>query len=100
MDPLSAAAKQVVSVLSIDAWAYGPEEERGWTWNNWFKVGTCDLSNAPKTDAEWLTWFVSEGYVNAKALTDCEIDDDQYNVVIRVIETGEPLFAVAYGEAH
>lgn len=96
---MSAAAESIVSVLSIDAWADGPEEERGWTWNNWLKVGTCDLSTLPETDAEKLGWFISQGYVNEKARTECEIDDDQFNYVIRVIETGEPLYAIAYGEA-
>jgi hypothetical protein len=89
----------IVNVLSIDAWADGPEEERGWAWNSWHKVGSADRSTLPESDADLLAWFVSEGYVNAKALTECEIDDDQYNYVIRVIETGEPLYAVAYGEA-
>jgi hypothetical protein len=95
---MSETKAMIVSVLSIDAWADGPESERGWTWNNWFKVGTCDLENLPESGPDQLAWFVSEGYVNAKALTECEIDDDQYNVVIRVIKTGEPLFAIAYGE--
>lgn len=91
---------RIVNVLSIDAWADGPEEERGWTWNNWFKVGTCDLDTLPQaTEEETIRWFVTEGYVNEKALKECEIDDDQYNLVIRVIETGEPLYAIAYGEA-
>lgn len=87
-----------VNVLSIDAWADGPEGERGWTWNNWFKVGTCDLDTLPSDDAGKLAWFVSEGYVNGRALTECEIDDDQYNYVICEIKTGMPLYAIAYGE--
>lgn len=87
-----------VSVLSIDAWAEGPEEEKGWTWNNWFKVGTCDLETLPESDTDQIRWFVDQGYVNSRAIKECEIDDDQYNYVIRVIETGEPLFAIAYGE--
>ena len=88
-----------VNVFSIDAWADGPEEYRGWTWNNWFKVGTCDLDTFPESDTDRLAWFVSEGYVSERALTECEIDDDQHNFVIVNAETREPLFAVAYGEA-
>jgi hypothetical protein len=83
-----------VSVLSIDAWG----SEEGWNWNNWFKVGSVDLENLPESDSGLLAWFVSEGYVNEKALTECEIDDDQYNYVLTVKETHEPLFAIAYGE--
>lgn len=86
----------MVNVLSIDAWADG---EDGWTWNNWYRVGSVDLDDVPVSDDGKLQWFHSHGYVNARALTECEIDDDQYNYVIRVRETGEPMFAIAYGEA-
>ena len=83
-----------VNVLSIDAWADG---ECGWHWNNWFKVGTVDVETLPESDSDLLAWFVTHGFVNDKALTECEIDDDQYNYLIRVKESGEPLFAIEYG---
>ena len=87
--------ENTVNVLSIDAWADGSE---GWTWNMWYNVGRCDLDTLPKTNGGLLAWFVQEGYVNEKALTQCVIDDDQYNYVLTVKATGEPLFAIAYGE--
>ena len=90
---------KIVNVLSIDAWADGPEDEQGWNWNAWYKVGACDLDTLPEDDAALLAWFVAEGYVNARALTECRIDDDQYNYVICVKETSEPLYAIAYGES-
>jgi hypothetical protein len=88
---------KIARVLSIDAWAQGPEEERGWQWNQWHKVGTVDLSTLPESDADLLAWFVSEGFVNEKALIECEIEDDQYNYVLTVKDTGEPLYAIEYG---
>lgn len=83
-----------VNVLSIEAWAYGDE----WSWNSWHKVGTCDLDTLPDNESGQLAWFVSEGYANERALTECYIDDDQYNFVLTVKATHEPLFAIAYGE--
>mgnify|MGYP001454549104 CR=1 FL=1 len=91
---------KTVNVLSIDAWAYGSEEERGWNWNNWFKVGTVDLDDVPISEEGKLQWFVSQGYASERALRECYIDDDQYNYVLTVTATGEPLFAIAYGEAY
>lgn len=85
-----------VNVLSIDAWADG---DGGWTWNNWHKVGECDLDTLPEDEAGKVVWFVSEGYASARALTECFIDDDQYNFVLTVRSTFEPLFAIAYGES-
>lgn len=90
-------AKQLARVLSIDARADG-SEEGCWTWNNWHKIGTVDLSTLPESDADLLAWFVSKGYVNEKALTECEVEDDQFNYVLIVKDTGEPLYAIEYGE--
>ena len=36
---------KTINVLSIDAWADG---EDGWHWNNWHKVGTCDLATCDR----------------------------------------------------
>lgn len=91
-------AENVVSVLSIDAWADG---EGGWTWNNWFKVGTVALSEITDLDDQALReWFHSNGYTTTADPTLCEIDDDQYNIVICDAPNHMPLFAIAYGEAY
>lgn len=88
---------RIVNVLSIDAWACG---EMDWTWNNWSKVGTCDLDTLPDTEGERIEWLISEGYLydTPRARAECEIEDDQFNYVLVDKETREPLFAIAYGE--
>jgi hypothetical protein len=90
---------KIASVLSIDAWADGPEEDRGWTWNAWYKIGTCDLDTLPQaTGEDTLSWLISEGFATEEARNACEIEDDQYNLVMVDRETREPLIAIAYGE--
>lgn len=83
-----------INVLSIDAWADG---EDGWTWNNWHKVGTCPISTCDLEPAAIIAFMIEEGYLNATAATRCEVDDDQYNMVVLDAVTREPLFALEYG---
>jgi hypothetical protein len=87
---------KTINVLSIDAWAEG---EDGWTWNNWHKVGTCALATCGLPPAEIIAFMVDEGYLRAGAADRCEVDDDQYNMVILDADTREPLFALEYGPA-
>jgi hypothetical protein len=83
-------------VLSIDAWAEG---EDNWAWNAWYSVGSIDASELESAEKAvgLVAWFVEHGYVNAKALTQCEIVDDGYNYVLAIEETGEPMYAIEYG---
>jgi hypothetical protein len=84
-----------VSILSIDAWADG---EDGWTWNMWHKVGTVAVNVCDLPEVEILAYLIAEGYLTERARTECTIEDDQYNVVVANKATGEPLYALAYGE--
>ncbi len=84
----------IINVLSIDAWADG---EDGWTWNNWHKVGTCALTTCDLPAAEIIAFMIGEGYLQQTASERCEVEDDQYNMVIVDKETREPLFALEYG---
>lgn len=87
---------KMIRILSIDAWANG---EDGWTWNMWYKVGECPLETCDLPPAEIVAYMISEGYLQDAATTLCDIEDDQYNVVVTDKETGEPLFALEYGPA-
>ena len=87
---------KTINVLSIDAWADG---EDGWTWNNWHKVGTCPLATCDLPPAAILAFMIEEGYLQAGAADDAEVEDDQYNMVVLDKETREPLFALEYGPA-
>lgn len=84
-----------VSILSIDAWN-SPE---GWTWNQWFKRGTCDASIADRSPREILAFMREQGYTSEASKGRTAIEDDGYNVVILDRSTRKPLFAIAYGEA-
>lgn len=117
---------KTVNILSIDAWCDGishcdvecaDNEDcachrcdndhecdqcvKMWTWNNWHKVGSCDLSELPtgNDDVGILQYMCDNGFLKATALTECEIDDDQYNYVVIERTSGMPLYAIAYGEA-
>jgi hypothetical protein len=87
---------KTVSILSIDAWR---TDQSGWTWNEWRKVGSCDVSVCDLSPRKLLVFMRSEGYLSAESAGHCAIEDDQYNIVIVQRTTREPLFAIAYGEA-
>jgi hypothetical protein len=96
---------KMIRILSIDAWAspcYCGDEDceqnhTDWQWNQWSKVGECPLSLCDKPASEIIDYMISGGYLNQSARAGCEIDDDQYNIVIRSIADGMPLFALEYG---
>ncbi len=95
MDTLPATPTEI-SILSIDAWR-NPD---GWDWNNWFKVGTCPITMCDLTPRKLLRYLRAEGFLAQRSKGRVAIDDDQYNLVIVDRHTREPLFALAYGEAH
>lgn len=95
---MSVVEDKIVSVLSIDAWASGTDDEPSWDWNAWHKVGSVEVSICDRPEAEILAYLVSEGYLGDAALTSCYVEDDQYNMVVCDRETHEPLYAIAYGE--
>lgn len=85
-----------INILSIDAWADG---EDGWTWNTWYKVGTCPLSTCDLPHLQIISQMINEGYLLPGAEQSADVEDDQYNLVIVDRETREPLFALEYGPA-
>jgi hypothetical protein len=80
-------------VLSIDAWA---EPDGGWTWNQWFNVGSIDI-DLDAEDRQIIQAMVNAGYLTSAALESAEVEDDDYNIVILDRETREPVFAIEYG---
>ena len=85
-----------MKVLSIDAWG---NEEGGWDWNNWFKIGEISKEEfeALKNDKDFRLWFKRNGYTTTANKRQVTIDDDQYNIVLCDAEDGRPLYAIEYG---
>ena len=84
---------QTFPVLSIDAWG-NPEE--GYEWNQWFHIGSIDL-NLEDPSENIMQLMIDKGYLNDKAKTLGEIEDDGYNLVVLNKETRKPLIAIEYG---
>ena len=78
-------------VLSIDAWADG---EGGWFWNNWYSVDTLE---AMPEDGKVIDALIELGLLSEKARHLCEVEDDQYNLVVTYKADGCPLLAIEYG---
>jgi hypothetical protein len=83
---------QTFPVLSIDAWG---NLEDGYTWNQWFNVGTIDL-DLDGEDRQIIQAMVAAGYLTQQGLDVCDVEDDDYNIVIVDKETREPVFAIEY----
>jgi len=84
---------KTLTVLSIDAWG-NPEE--GYTWNEWFHVGTIEL-DLDAENRDIVRAMVNAGYLTPKALDVATVEDDGFNIVIIDKETREPAFAIEYG---
>ena len=84
---------QTFPVLSIDAWA---EPDGGWTWNQWFNVGSIDL-DLDAENRDIIRAMVNAGYLTSAALESAVVEDDGFNIVILDKETQEPVFAIEYG---
>jgi hypothetical protein len=82
-------------VLSIDGW----RDNEGWTWNQWFEVGTLDKEEFETltTNRKVLKWFRDNNYLSNFSKGKMSIDDDGYNLVVQNKDTFEPLFAIEYG---
>lgn len=85
-----------MKVLSIDAWR---ESEGGWTWNQWFNVGSIskDDFEALKTNRAILKWFRDNGFTSEFSVGRCSVEDDGHNIVICDRSNGMPCFAIEYG---
>lgn len=84
-----------VNILSIDAW----RDDSGWTWNNWFKVGTIRVADIPAKPRGIFHYMREHGYLSPVSRGRVSLEDDGYNAVICARGTGEPVYAIAYGEA-
>lgn len=89
------------NVLSIDAWK---GQEGGWFWNAWYKIGKISEStiqsfydNGKLNNRTVLKWFRDEGYLSDNSKGKLSIEDDQYNIVIQLKGTKEPVYAIEYG---
>jgi hypothetical protein len=83
---------QTFPVLSIDAWG---NLEDGYTWNQWFNVGSIDL-DLDGENRDIIRTMVNAGYLTALALESAEVEDDGFNIVIVDKETREPVYAIEY----
>lgn len=81
------------NVLSVEAWREGS----GWTWNNWFRVGSAPRDVLDMKPRQLLAWARAEGYLTDASRGRVAVRDDGYNLVIIARGTGEPLFAIEYG---
>lgn len=84
-----------MKILSIDAWRDG----NGWTWNNWFNVGSIEKEEFEKltTNRKIIKWFRDNDFLSEKSKGKVSVDDDQYNMVICEKSNGRPLYAIEYG---
>lgn len=78
-------------VLSIDAWGNGND---GWEWNNWHTVDT--LETLPD-ESKAIDVLIERGLLIPKARELCDVEDDQYNIVICDKRDGCPIYAIEYG---
>ena len=88
-------SKRTVSILSIDAWG---NSEDGFDWNSWHKVGEVNLAKLDTSEQGILSYMCSQGYTTSDNVSLVMVDDDQYNYVVCDRDSGQPLFAIAYGE--
>lgn len=87
------AQEKTFRVLSIDAWR-APD---GWTWNNWFHVGSVPAALADAKPRAILRAMRDAGFLSARSTGRVAVEDDGYNIVILARGTREPVFAIEYG---
>lgn len=81
-------------VLSIDAWA---GQEGSWEWNNWHNFGSySEEEHGELTDENALKYYQTL-LADPSKITEYEIDDDQYNVVLVRKSDNMPILAIEYG---
>ena len=79
----------VVELFSIDAWG-NPDD--GWEWNQWFRIDQVE-TGCISSEEEALDFFISQDLIfsNKTHLVSVE-DNGEDSYVLKVKETGEPLF--------
>ena len=88
-----------MKILSIDAWG---NEEEGYEWNAWFDIGniTKEEFETLKSDEDFIEFFCQGGYINEDSKTKVLVEDDQYNIVLKVADDLRPLYAIEYGNEY
>lgn len=81
-------------ILSIDAWR---EAGGGWTWNQWYSLGTMPREAALSSTRKLLRYLRNEGLLSRYSCGRVAVEDDGYNLVVVARKTREPLIAVEYG---
>ena len=82
-------------LLSIDAW----RDDYSWTWNNWYLIEDDIYIPENITNRELIRFMRDKlNIINNNSKGKVTIDDDGYNLVLTDRNTGEPLFALCYGE--
>lgn len=106
------------NILSIDAWGDSaictecgeslPEDllcECGqqnddtcytWSWNNWHKIDTVELSNSELNDESAILKLLVSEYLNGP-VSNYVLVDDQYNLVVQLKSNNMPIIVLEYG---
>lgn len=80
------------NVLSIDAWR---EPEGGWFWNQWYTLEKgVVFSEDALTTRSILTALRKWGYLTPGSKGKLAVEDDGYNLVVLLRNSGQPLLAL------
>lgn len=82
-------------LLSVDAW----RDPDGWIWNNWYTLEEDIYIPENISDRALIKLFRDNlQVINDNSKGKVAIYDDGYNINLIARNTGEPLFALCYGE--
>lgn len=78
---------------------FSENEGKHWYWNSWCHVSTFYVSEYGElTESSAMKCFADKLSTSVDKLSQqCEIDDDQYNLVLIRKTDREPLYAIEYG---
>ena len=82
--------------LSIEAWR---ECEGGWRWNAWYRMGEdLVIDNGRDTKPRRLLALLRDlGYLSDDSKGQLTVEDDGYNLMVKLRGTDEPVLALDYG---
>ena len=81
-------------LLSVEGWRDG----EGWTWNSWHTIKEDIYIHSNQGDCDILKLLVDWDIAHRDVISQCYLDDDGHNLVVRKRTTDEPLWAFCYGE--
>jgi hypothetical protein len=87
-----------MKILSIDAMNDGGV----WDWNQRYHIGNISKEEFEclESDEDFIEFFYQGGYINEDSKTKVLIEDDEYNIVLKVAEDLRPLYAIEYGNEY